>query len=341
MWCNRELLHEYGRQGHFKKDCPKLKNQSHRKQAANGKACGRAYALGGGEPNQDSNIVTGTFLLNNHYAFMLFHFGINRSFVLTTFSSLIDISPITLDYSYAVELADGRVIESSTILRGCTVNLLDHPFNIDMMPVELGSFNVLTIHGDGSDERSKSNLSIISCTKNQKYNQKGCYVFLAQIIEKKSKDKSKEKRLEDVPIIQDFPEVFPKDLPRLPPTQEVERNRLDGEANKTLLKGELPEQLSRVHNTFHVLNLKKCLSDDTLAIPLDEDQIDDKLHFIEEPVEIIDREVKHLKQSRIFIIKVRWNSRRGPEFTWEHEDQFRKKYPHMFSDPLSAPDAMA
>ncbi|GJU76515.1 putative reverse transcriptase domain-containing protein [Tanacetum coccineum] len=83
---------------------------------------------------------------------------------------------------------------------------------------------------------------------------------------------------------------------------------------------ELPQQLSRVHSTFHVSNLKKCLFDETLAIPLDEIDIDDKLHFVEEPVEIMDREVKRLKQSRIPIIKVQWNSRRGHEFTWERED---------------------
>ncbi|GKA44795.1 putative reverse transcriptase domain-containing protein [Tanacetum coccineum] len=85
---------------------------------------------------------------------------------------------------------------------------------------------------------------------------------------------------------------------------------------------ELPQQLSRIHSTFHVSNLKKCLSDESLVIPLDEIQIDDKLHFIEEPVEIMDREVKWLKKSRILIVKVRWNSRRGPKFTWEREDQF-------------------
>ncbi|GKC39906.1 putative reverse transcriptase domain-containing protein [Tanacetum coccineum] len=94
---------------------------------------------------------------------------------------------------------------------------------------------------------------------------------------------------------------------------------------------ELPQQLSRVHSTFHVSNLKKCLSDEPLAVPLDEIHIDDKLRFVEEPVEIMDREVKRLKRSRIPIIKVRWNSRRGPEFTWEREDQFRKKYPHLFT----------
>ncbi|GJR93953.1 putative reverse transcriptase domain-containing protein [Tanacetum coccineum] len=85
---------------------------------------------------------------------------------------------------------------------------------------------------------------------------------------------------------------------------------------------ELPQELSRVHSTFHVSNLKKCYSDELLAVPLDGIHIDDKLYFVEEPVEIMDREVRRLKQSRIPIFKVRWNSRRGPEFTWEREDQF-------------------
>ncbi|GKC86640.1 hypothetical protein Tco_1147289 [Tanacetum coccineum] len=98
---------------------------------------------------------------------------------------------------------------------------------------------------------------------------------------------------------------------------------------------ELPEQLIRVHNTFHVSNLKKCFVDEPLAIPLDEIQIVDKLNFIKEPVEIMDREVKRLKKSRIPIVKVRWNLRRGPEFTWECEDQMKKKYPHVFVNPES------
>ncbi|GKD40219.1 hypothetical protein Tco_1260426 [Tanacetum coccineum] len=101
---------------------------------------------------------------------------------------------------------------------------------------------------------------------------------------------------------------------------------------------ELPEQLSRVHSTFHVSNLKKCLSDETQVIPLDEIHIDDKLYFIEEPVEIMDHEVKRLKQSRIPVVKVCWNSQRGPEFTWEREDQFQKKYPHLFAKFVSAPN---
>ncbi|GJR45171.1 hypothetical protein Tco_1313274 [Tanacetum coccineum] len=101
----------------------------------------------------------------------------------------------------------------------------------------------------------------------------------------------------------------------------------------------LPEKLSRVHSTFHVSNLKKCISDEPPRDPLDEIHIDEKLNFIEEPVEIMDREVKRLKQSRIPIVKVRWNSRRGPEYTWEREDQMQKKYPHLFANPVSASQA--
>ncbi|GJZ59790.1 putative reverse transcriptase domain-containing protein [Tanacetum coccineum] len=98
---------------------------------------------------------------------------------------------------------------------------------------------------------------------------------------------------------------------------------------------DLPEELNGVHDTFHVSNLKKCLADPTLKVPLDEIQVDAKLNFVEEPVEILEREFKKLKRSRIAIVKVRWNSKRGPEFTWEREDQMKLKYPHLFSDVSS------
>nr|GEZ71409.1 putative reverse transcriptase domain, ribonuclease H-like domain, aspartic peptidase domain protein [Tanacetum cinerariifolium] len=105
-------------------------------------------------------------------------------------------------------------------------------------------------------------------------------------------------------------------------------------------KRELPRELQGIHNTFHVSNLKKCLSDENLIIPFDEVRIDEKLYFIEEPVEIIDREEKQLKKSRIPIVKVRWNSRRGPEYTWEREDQMWKKYPHLFDYNKKASNKM-
>nr|GFB74207.1 reverse transcriptase domain-containing protein [Tanacetum cinerariifolium] len=100
-------------------------------------------------------------------------------------------------------------------------------------------------------------------------------------------------------------------------------------------KLDLPKELSRVHNTFYVSNLKKCHAGKPLAFPLDGLHFDDKLYFVEEPVEIVDCEVKRLKQSRIPLVKVRRNSKRGPEFAWEREDQFRKKYPHLFARTAS------
>ncbi|GJU74271.1 putative reverse transcriptase domain-containing protein [Tanacetum coccineum] len=237
---------ECGAQGHYQKDCPKVKNQNRGNKARVPDARGKAYVLGGGDANPGSNTVTGTFLLNDHHAYMLFDSGADRSFVSNTFSTLLDIIPSALDVSYAVELADRRTSETNTVLRGCTLGLLGHPFNIDLMPIDLGSFDViigmdwlaknhvvivcdekivcipygnkiLIVQGDKSDKEKKSTLSIISCEKAQKYMEKGCQLFLVQVTVKENKDKSKEKRLEDVPTVRDFPEVFPEDLPGLPP----------------------------------------------------------------------------------------------------------------------------
>ncbi|GJR96648.1 hypothetical protein Tco_0268822 [Tanacetum coccineum] len=94
----------------------------------------------------------------------------------------------------------------------------------------------------------------------------------------------------------------------------------------------LPEELSGVHDTFHVSNLKKCLADASLHVPLNEIKVDKTLRFVEEPVEIMDREIKSLKRSKISLVKVRWNSKRGPEFTWEREDYMKSKYPQLFVD---------
>ncbi|GKA72380.1 putative reverse transcriptase domain-containing protein, partial [Tanacetum coccineum] len=111
------------------------------------------------------------------------------------------------------------------------------------------------------------------------------------------------------------------------------------EGLERLLTNSSFQKSCRVHNTFHVSNLKKCHADEPLAVPLDGLHLDDKLHFVEEPLEIVGREVKRLKRSRIPLVKVRWNSKRGPEFTWEREDQFKKKYPHLFTK--SAPSSSA
>ncbi|GJU84496.1 hypothetical protein Tco_1292042 [Tanacetum coccineum] len=99
---------------------------------------------------------------------------------------------------------------------------------------------------------------------------------------------------------------------------------------------ELPQELSRVHHTFHVSNLKKCYADEPVVMPLEGIHVDDKLQFVEEPVEIMEREIKRLKRSRIPLVKVRWNSRRGPEFTWEREDSFKQKYPQLLTNRASS-----
>ncbi|GJX02696.1 putative reverse transcriptase domain-containing protein [Tanacetum coccineum] len=196
--------------GHFKSNCLKLKNKNQGNQAGNGNAVARDYAVGTTGTNPNSNVVTGTFLLNNRYASILFDIGADRSFVSTAFSSLIDIIPTTLDHGYDVELADGRIIWVNTLIRGCTLNFLNHPFNIDLMPVEMGSFNVII----GMDWLSKYHVVIV-CDEM-------IVLFLAHITTKKAEDKSEEKRLEDVPIVRDFPRVFPEDLPGIPPTRQVE-----------------------------------------------------------------------------------------------------------------------
>ncbi|GJX08864.1 putative reverse transcriptase domain-containing protein [Tanacetum coccineum] len=184
----------------------------------------RAYAIGGGGTNPDSNIVTGTFLLNNCYASMLFDSGADRSFVSTTFSALLNVTPATLDTSYAVKLVDGRILETNIVLRGCMLGLLGHPFDIDLMLVELGSFKVII----GMDWLVKYHALIV-------YDEKvvripyGNEVLIIRgdncdsiITSKKAEDKSEERGLEDVPIVREFLEVFPKDLPGLLPVRQVE-----------------------------------------------------------------------------------------------------------------------
>nr|GEY91460.1 hypothetical protein [Tanacetum cinerariifolium] len=244
-----EACYECGNTGHIKKNCPKLKNRGNC--SGNGVAQGRVYALGGRDASPDSNVITGTFLLNNRYAKILFDTGADRSFVSTALSALIDITPTTLENPYDVELANGKIIEVNTIIRGCTLNFMNHPFNIDLMPVPLGSFDVIIgmdwltkYHGviicdekivrvpfgremlvfqkHGDNQREGSRLNIISCTKAQKYLSKGCDVFLANVTMKEAKDKSEGKRLEDVPIVRNFPEVFLEDFPGISPARPVE-----------------------------------------------------------------------------------------------------------------------
>ncbi|GKB54279.1 putative reverse transcriptase domain-containing protein [Tanacetum coccineum] len=208
-------------QGHTRNRYPKKV-----KQEEVGEVCGRAYAIKDAEP-KGPNVVTGMFLLNNRYASILFDSGSDRSFVNTRFSSLLDINPIKIEDSYEVELADGRLVSTNTVLNSCTLNLVNHIFKIDIILIELGTFDViigmdwlvkhdavivcgekvvripygnktLIVEGD----KGVSRLKVISCIKARKYIKRGCHLFLAHVMEKKSK----ERRLEDVSVIRDFPE---------------------------------------------------------------------------------------------------------------------------------------
>ncbi|GJS19635.1 putative reverse transcriptase domain-containing protein [Tanacetum coccineum] len=258
------VCYECGRPGHFRKDCPKLRNQNRGNQTRNrvgnktgnqtggNEATAKAYAIGGGGTNPDSNVVTGTFLLNNCYASMLFDSGADRSFVSSTFSALLDITPSTLDTSYAVELAGGRILEINVVLRGCTLGLLGHPFDIDLMPVELGSFDVIIgmdwlakyhalivcdekvvriPYGDevliirGDDYGNGSKLNIISCTKTQKYIQKGCQVMAISVISvsSDSSEDSVETPAGRVILFGTIPTTIPDTTPVItPPTTQTD-----------------------------------------------------------------------------------------------------------------------
>nr|GEW53468.1 putative reverse transcriptase domain-containing protein [Tanacetum cinerariifolium] len=178
---------EYGVQGHYKSECPRIKNGNQGNRAGNGNAVARAYAVGTARTDPNSNVVT--------------------------------------DHGYDVELADGRIIWVNTLIRGCTLNFLNHPFNIDLMPVEMGSFDVII----GMDWLVKYHAVIVCDEKlvrlpfgDEILIFHGCPIFLAHVTTKENEDKSKEKRLEDIPIVQDFPEVFLEDLPGIPPTRQVE-----------------------------------------------------------------------------------------------------------------------
>nr|GEU54904.1 putative reverse transcriptase domain-containing protein [Tanacetum cinerariifolium] len=206
-----------GEKGHLRHMCPKRRNQH------NEGARARAYVVVE-NLQQNPNVVTGTFLLNDHYASVLFDYGAERSFVSTEFTPFINISLVTLNTSYEVELANGKIVNTNTVLHGCTLALFSHMFKIDLLPTRLGSFDViirmdwlsyhraiivcyekivriplpngeiLEIHG----ERPEKDLKSLSCIK------------------------ADEKRLDDIRTVRDLHEVFMDDLTGLPPVREIE-----------------------------------------------------------------------------------------------------------------------
>nr|GEV87752.1 hypothetical protein [Tanacetum cinerariifolium] len=366
--------------GHFKRECPNLKNNNHGNQGRNGNAPAKVYTVGHVGTNLDSNVVTGTFLLNNRYASILFDTGADRSFVSTAFSSQIDITPTTLDHYYDVELADERIIRSSN--RGTEIEEhqkedVDGMIRKDILKEKLESRADETLCLNGKSwlpcyddlrivimhESHKSKYSIHSCSDKMYQNMKklywwpnmkadiATYVSKCLTCAKVKLPKSSQgydtiwvivDRLTESAIFVPMRETDPMEkLARMYLNKVVTRHgipisiicdraldshQISKDHFRRIWKGvmrfgkrgkinpryvrpfkvlekvrsvayklELSQELSRVHNTFHVSNLKKCYADETLVVPLDGLYFDDKLYFVEEPIEIIDQEVKRLK----------------------------------------------
>ncbi|GJY50815.1 reverse transcriptase domain-containing protein [Tanacetum coccineum] len=227
------VCHACGEKGHYTNQCRKT----------NINAQGRAYMLKDRNAQQDPNVVTGMFLLNQHLVKVLFDSGADRSFISISLASKLKIPSITIDTFYDIKIADRNLVSTNTVIKGCTLTLLNQPFKIDLMPIKLGSFDVvigmdwlskyhakilcdekvvhipingktLIIRGD----RSKTRLNLISCIKTKRYISRGCQVFMIQVME----NKLDEKKLKDIPVVKEFPDVFPEDLPGLLPVRQVE-----------------------------------------------------------------------------------------------------------------------
>nr|GFA96515.1 putative reverse transcriptase domain-containing protein [Tanacetum cinerariifolium] len=213
----------------------------------------------------------------------------------------------------AIALAIAKRVMACNILRICIrgnlgerwlyFKFLESSFTIDLMPVELGSFDAII----GMDWLRRHYAMIVCDEKLIRVPFRNETLISAT----REDDKPEGKQVKDVPIIQDFPKVFSENLP------DLLRCYSNG---KVAYKLKLPKELSRVHHTLHVSNVKKCYSDKSLVMPLEGVHINGTLQFMGEPVKIMEREIKQLKQSRIPLVKVCWNSRRGHEFTWERED---------------------
>ncbi|GJS67115.1 putative reverse transcriptase domain-containing protein [Tanacetum coccineum] len=195
--------HACGEKGHYANQCRKTNNN----------AQGRAYMLRDRNAHQDLNVVTGMFLLNQHLVRVLFDSGADKSFISISLASMLNIPPITIDTFYDIEMANGNLVSTNTVIQGATLTLLNQPFEIDLMPIKLGSFDVVI----GMDWLSKYHARII-CDEKVVHIPINGETLIIRVMEKKSD----EKRLEDIPVVREFPEVFPEDLPGLPPVRQVE-----------------------------------------------------------------------------------------------------------------------
>ncbi|GJT70321.1 reverse transcriptase domain-containing protein [Tanacetum coccineum] len=192
------ICHACGEKGHYTNQCQKT----------NINAQGRAYMLRDKNAHQDPNVVTGTFLLNQHLAKVLFDSSADKSFISISLASKLNSPSITIDTFYDIEMADGNLVSTNTIIKGCTLTLLDQPFEIDLMPIKLGSFDVVI----GMDWLSKYHAKIL-CDEKVVHIPINGETLIIRVMEKKSD----EKRLEDIPVVKEFSDVFPEDLPGLPP----------------------------------------------------------------------------------------------------------------------------
>nr|GEV16083.1 putative reverse transcriptase domain-containing protein [Tanacetum cinerariifolium] len=227
------ICRAYGEKGHYQSQCSKT----------NINANGRTYMLRDKNDHQDPNVVTSMFLLNHRPARTLFDSRADRSFVSISFDFMLNIPSITLDTTYNIKMANGKLISTNTVIQGCTLTLLNQPFEIDLMPIKLDSFDVVigmdwlskyhakiicdekVVHIPIEDKtliirgnQSRTRLSLISCIKTERYISKGYQVFIAQVMEKKSD----EKRLENIHVVREFPDVLPEELPGLPLVRQVD-----------------------------------------------------------------------------------------------------------------------
>ncbi|KAI3685091.1 hypothetical protein L6452_34324 [Arctium lappa] len=247
----RRVCFECGSPDHFKNNCPRVNRRANENQIRpvgqrdqKGQARGRVFEIGAEEARRDPNVITGTFLLNNHSAYVLFDSGADKSFVSLNFRPKVKQMTKKLKEDYVIEFANGQEIRVKDVLPNCTLSLAEKDFKIDLIPIKLGSFDIvvgmdwlsknhaeigcsekiLRIPLPGGEvlivpgEKSKRKLKMVSCMKMRKYLRKECDVFLAHVISKEPKDK----RLQDIPVVQEFPEVFPEELPGLPPPRQVE-----------------------------------------------------------------------------------------------------------------------
>ncbi|GJV25277.1 putative reverse transcriptase domain-containing protein [Tanacetum coccineum] len=324
---NAIICFECGAPGHFKKDCPQWKN----KNKGNGNGVARAYAVGVAGQNPDNNVVMGNLKCSR-----LKH-GNQRTSERRCWRL-----PCYGDLRTVIKHDPHKIKDSNTSMFQENVSRCKEAILVPNMKSRYRKPKLARADRLRLRPNIRDNQKIFQETTEKIHSsKKGCKP--SRIVRRATPDLSEPMKFE----------VGDKVMLKVSPWKEVVRFGKRGKLNPRFVgpfkvikrvrdvayKLELPEELSRVHNTFHVSNLKKCHTDEPLAVPLDGLHFDDKLQFVEEPIEITDREVKRLKRSRIPLVKVRWNSKRGPEFTWEREDQFRKKYPHLFTK--NAPSSSA